>query len=297
MPKTANQIFAEKVAFLLEAEKTLDKAVIKWQRDMYELLLADYLPLFDYKEGFLLDTPKNSRLLLKIDNLFDSLQKALNKDVLGVFAADMLTSASMSADYYIALGFEESVISSLLTNKIDLEIRLGIKPDGTLDKRGYLYRLGKTTAVRQKLADYVVNSLTGDVSSANYAKGLKDMIVGTKALDTVGSMQKYFQDFAYDSYNEFDAVVNKQFATNLNLNHFIYEGSLIKTSRRFCQKRAGKPYSVEETKDWKNDPDLIDKKTKSSYKPLVERGRYRCRHFIKYITGGLYKRLKNGASK
>ena len=50
------------------------------------------------------------------------------------------------------------------------------------------------------------------------------------------------------------------------------------------EKRAGKVFSTEETKTWKNDPDLVEPKTKDTYSPLIERGRYNCRHWIDYIS-------------
>lgn len=294
MPKTPDEIFTEKVEHLLEAEKRLDKAVIAHQKKLYELILSEYLPRFELEEGVIVNSPANDALIGEIDKLFTKLEKAIYRDVIGIFAADLLKGVELSAEYYVALGFKKGVVNKLLRDKVRLEQRIGITSTGRLKKDGYLYKLGQTAQVRQELLDYVLKNLTGDTSFLDFQLGFRNLVIGNKrkkGLFTTGRLQKYFDQYAYDTFNQVDAVANKQLATNLQLEHFIYEGSLIGTSRKFCEKRAGKAFKVSETKKWKNDPDLIDKKTKDSYRPLIDRGRYRCRHFIKYITKELYEEL------
>lgn len=294
MPKTANDIFIEKVAHLTAAEKRLDKAVIVHQKKLYELILSEYLPRFELKDGVVIDSPANDALIGEIDKLFAKLEKAIYRDVIGIFAADLLKGAELSAEYYVALGFEKGVVSKLLRDKVRLEQRIGITSTGRLKKDGYLYKLGQTAQVRQELLGYVLKNLTGDTSFLDFQLGFRDLVVGNrrkKGLAVNGRLQRYFDQYAYDTFNQIDSVANKQLAVNLQLEHFIYEGSLIDTSRKFCEKRAGKAFKVSETKKWKDDPDLIDKKTKDNYRALIDRGRYRCRHFIKYITKELYDEL------
>jgi len=295
----ADKIHDRKVKFLQEALKGMDDSAIKWQSDLLELLLTEYFPLFDTKDGMLLDTAHNDTLINRIDSFIDKLQKALQRDILGQFAADLLKSTSFSADYYRALGFKKTVVDNVLNKKIHIERKLGFTPTGRLRKKGYLYRLGQGEEVRQKLKQYVIDSLLGDTDFLSFQLGFRNLVKGNKrkkGLATNGVLQKYFDQFAYDSFNMLDAATNKQFADNLDLQHFIYEGSIIDTTRPFCRKRAGKAFSIKETKNWKDDPDLIDKKNKDTYQPLIERGRFRCRHFIKYITETVYLALTQKAA-
>lgn len=292
MDRTPEDIFKEKIELLEKAETSMNSEVIKLQRAMYDLIIDEYLPQFDTKDGVVLNTDKNNRLINSIDNIFDKLQKNMQRDVLGVFVKSILESANLSAEYYEALGFKKTVVSDLLKNKVKLEERLGITPTGRLKKDGYLFRLGQTTQVRDELKTYVLNGLiNSDTSFLDFQLGFRNLVIGNKrqkGLATTGRLQRYFDQFAYDAFNSVDAATNKQLATNLGLNHLLYGGSLIDTSRRFCEKRAGRAFTIAETKKWKNDPDLIDKKTKNTYRPLIERGRYRCRHWIRYITETVY---------
>ncbi len=100
-------------------------------------------------------------------------------------------------------------------------------------------------------------------------------------------LQRYLRQYAYDSFNNVFEAGNNLAAQALGLEYFIYEGTVIDTTRPFCAKKAGKVFSTEEAKEWVNDADLIDKKTRGSYRPLIERGRYNCRHQIRYISDTL----------
>lgn len=297
---SAKDIFDNKLKRLASAEESLAAAVLKYQNSLYGLLASEYLPLFDVEDGVLANSPKNDRLIGQIDRYFDRLEKAMNRDILAPLFKGFLETAKLSAEYYNALGFKKAVVDKLLRDKIRLEAKLGVTPTGRLDKKGYLYRLGQTSQVRQELKEYVIKNLTGDTAFLDFQLGFRNLVVGNrrvKGLATQGALQRYFDQYAIDSFAQTDATVNKQFAHELQLKHFIYEGSLIKTSRAFCKKRAGEAFEVKETKTWKDDPDLIDKKTKDTYKPLIERGRYRCRHSIRYITEALYRELKGLPAK
>lgn len=299
MPSAAD-IFKDKIKHLTDSEAALVKAVIKYQADVYELIASEYLPQFDTENGVLLDTPKNANLIAQIDVYFDKLEKVVARDVLSPMVKNILDTVSLNAEYYIALGFKKTVVDTLFKDKFNLEAKLGITPTGRLNKNGYLYKLGQTQQVRQELKDYVIKSLTGDVPFLEFQLGFRNLVIGNKrvkGLNVDGSLKRYFDQYAIDAFSQTDAITNKQAANELQLDHFIYEGSIIKTTRPFCAKRAGKAFSVKETKNWKNDPDLVDKKTKDSYRPLVERGRYRCRHAIRYITKALYEELTGQKAK
>lgn len=296
----ADIIFNKKMAYIANALGDTAKSVQKYQTDLLNLLLAEYLPLFELKDGVIVSSTANDGLINKIDNYFNKLEKAMYRDVLGPFSKKLLESASLSAEYYVNLGFKKKVVDGILNNKVALERKLGITPTGRLRKGSYLYELGKTNQVRQELKDFVLTNLTGDTAYLDFQLGLRNLVKGNKrvkGLDTNGKLHRYFDQYAYDSFNSLDATANKQFAQNLGLEHFVYEGDIIDTTRAFCYKKAGKAFTVAESKLWVNDPDLIDKKTKDAYIPLVHRGRYRCRHFIKYITKVVYLFLKEQEAK
>lgn len=287
----ANDLFQAKVNFLLAAEKRLVTNVTAHQQKLFETLAKELLPLFEVSDGIVTYSSKNIGLINRFDAVFESLEDLLNKNVLNVFANDLIKTANFNIEYFVALGFQKVVVKELFENVADVRLFIGVDAKGVLDKKGYLYRLGRTAQVRDDLKNYVLTTLTSEVSFKDFQNGFKALVVGQPSKNVKGSLVKYFDQYAYDTFNVADAAISKQAAIGLGLKHFIYEGSTIKTTRDFCRKRAGKAYSVEESKTWVNDTTLTYS-PKSAYKPLINRGGYRCRHFIKYITEQLYNELK-----
>lgn len=285
--KKIDELFTLKSDFVLASEARFKTKIEGLQKTLLDLLFSEYVTKFDVKDGVLLDNDNNVTLLAEIDKVFEKFNTNFQQSVLNGYAKDLLKITELNADYFSqGLGFATDVVTDIVKNKINLDDKLGFTAKGNLKRDGYLYRLGETQPVRQELRQYVSSSLTSETSYAEYLKGFKDIVVGNENVN--GSLVKYYDQYAYDSFNQHDASSGQYLAQGLGLEHFMYEGSIIKTTRDFCVKRAGKVFTIKETKKWKNDPDLIDKKTKDRYKPLVERGRYRCRHFIKYITKELY---------
>ena len=113
-----------------------------------------------------------------------------------------------------------------------------------------------------------------------------------------GAIVNKYKSFVFDTYQQHDSATAKVFAENLNLQCFIYAGGLIDTSREFCEKRNGKVFTLDEAKEWIDDPTLPrtkeERKTGQvlNYDPVIDRGRWRCRHHINFIPNSWAIRLR-----
>lgn len=299
----ADKIFKKKEKFINDAIKKMDRKAVALQSRLMDILVKSYFSLFEVDDdGNVVNSVKNIALINKLDNLIDRIAKQLQRDVLGKFATSLLDSAVLSAEYYKALGFKSKTVDSILWNKLNLEKRIGLKPSGKLDKKGYLYRLGQTNQVRETLKNYVLTALDGNTPFASFQLGFRNLVIGNKrkkGLATNGALQSYFDQFAYDTFNQLDATTERTYADSFGLKHFVYQGSIIENSREFCKKRAGKAFTIKETENWKNDPTLPKLKggVIEPYNPLIDRGRFRCRHSIKYITEPAYNLIKKRQAK
>ena len=156
---------------------------------------------------------------------------------------------------------------------------------------GYLSRLGRNDLAREQIKNYLLTSIATKQGVAQFERGLRNIITTTKDID--GSIVGYWRQYAYDTYAKVREVDNLHFADELKLDWFVYQGGIIKTSRTFCIRKNGKVFSREEAqRDWPKDPTLIDKKHLATYKPLIDRGRNNCRHFLMWITEERANELK-----
>ena len=269
----------------------LTKKVDKAQSDFLTALIADYMGQFSLDEnGNLKPTVGNMRMAIRLDQFFDSFDKESLRAINTQYGLDMLKLTPLSERYYSALTGSDArdLVKSLTENVRFIEESIGIK-DGKIIKGGYLDNITRMPEVRQQVKDYVTSSVANKKGYSEYLRGMKEIMVGTQ--ERAGAFERYYRQFAYDTFNQTDAAINKHYADGLGLKWFIYTGSLIDTSRPFCRKRAGKVFNTDEANKWKCDPNLIGKpkgkKCDDSYNPLIERGRYNCRHTIRYISATL----------
>jgi hypothetical protein len=282
-----NKLYNRKENYITSKLKTLDKDVRRMQSNLLEMIMSDYAGKFDVKpDGTLKVTQKNMRLATEIEALMDRFNTLFQQSKLKRMANDMLKITDYSKDYYAGMGYSNELLESIDQGMGYISQSIGITDKGNIIKGSYLDSLSQNAEVRKELKEYVINSVASGKGYNDYLKGFKELVVGNQ--QTAGALQKYYSQFAYDSFNQVDASVNKHYADELQLEYFIYAGGIIDTTRPFCRKRAGKVFSVEETKKWKCDPDLIGKpkgvKCDDGYNALIERGRYRCRHSIRYIS-------------
>lgn len=275
---------------LSELIESLEKRVQGLQRALWREILEAFGELFGTDGKRLARGTKNvSASLAKLERLLDRFEGVQIAEELRLFAAELIEVGGLTVEYYEAT--DGRAKARAIEKSLNLlRAVIGIDGAGALIAGGYLDRLGKTEAARELLRSYVVNSIVSGRSLFDFRNGFRELIVGNP--DTDGALQRYWRQYAYDTYNKAHEVVNVSMADELNMSHFIYQGSIIPTSRQFCRKRAGKVFTRAQADTWKNDPDLIDPKTKDTYNPLIERGRYNCRHWINWISEDLAAELK-----
>ena len=279
---------------LSELLQSLDTRVQGMQRSLTRRFVEAVLEMFDFEGGKLKKTTKNIAALRKLERLFENFEREIIRRELALFAAELLEIGGLTVEYYEATS--PAAKAAAIKNSLELlRSVMGITADGGLVEGGYLDRLGKTVQVRETLRQYVVQSIVSKRSLNEFQRGFRDLVEGKPSID--GALQAYWRQYAYDTYNQAHEVVNVSMADELELQHFIYQGSIIPTSREFCRKKAGKVFTRQEALKWKNDPDLIDKKTAASYNPFIERGRYNCRHWLNWISQDLAEQLRPDLKK
>ena len=269
----------------------LNKALRGVEASLLRRILADILPLIGSKDGFFVGGIGNMAKANLIDRVFDELGKDEVNKILMEYADALLGISGKNAAYYYEIGVDREKVAAIAEDLSIIRGVIGITEKGELVRDGFLYRLGRSDAVRDSLKQYVLTSIASRQSLKTFQDGIKAMVKGGKDVD--GALVGYWNSYAYDAFSKVREVDNLHFKDEVGLKHFVYQGGIIKTSRAFCIKKNGKPFSEEEAKkNWPKDPDLIDKKHLSTYNPLIDRGRHNCRHFLMWISEDRYNELK-----
>lgn len=264
-------------------KKVLEKELRTAEASLYRRILADILPALGVEDGKLKSGVSNLAKANLIERVFDELGDNEMKPILKQFAEKLIEISGRNAEYYLLTGQDADKVERIAKDISHIRAIIGIDKNGELLNNGYLSRLGRNDFARERIKTYLLTSIATKQGVTQFERGLRSLITTTKDID--GSIVGYWRQYAYDTYAKIREVDNLHFADELKLNHFIYQGGLIKTSRAFCIRKNGKVFSRDEAlRDWPKDPTLIDQKHLATYKPLIDRGRNNCRHFLMWIT-------------
>lgn len=128
------------------------------------------------------------------------------------------------------------------------------------------------TAAQKRIAQGMYSSIAAGAEYSGLVKTIRGILTGYK--DVRGRpMAVYSKQFAFDAVMNFHNQVNLFKAEGLGIEHYLYVGDVMDTTRIFCEEKAGNVYSKEEIESW----DDMDWKGKAG-PPLQFRGGYNCRH-------------------
>lgn len=269
----------------------LERQLRTAEANILRRILADILPALKVESGVLKSTVSNFAKANLIERVFLEVEADDIKDIVRQFADALLEITGRNADYYLLTGLDEDKVKAIAKDATLIRTIVGLDEKGNLLNGGYLDRLAKSEAVREQVRQYILTSIATRQGVNSFEKGLRNLIQGTKEVD--GALRVFWRQYAFDTYAQVREIDNLHFAQELDLKWFVYQGGVIPTSRDFCKKKNGKVFSDQEAlRDWPKDPDLIDKKHAAQYRPLIDRGRYNCRHFLMWISEERAKELK-----
>jgi hypothetical protein len=263
-------------------------------------LIADIIPELDIKDGLIQDTSKNYKLIAQLDKTYKDFQ-ALSK---GIVLSQIITTTKKIADLsekYYSLVLSEvpdkfaKVVSD--ANKL-INLQIGLEGDKVF-KGGWLDSYFNSNTIGLDLKKLVSQAVTSNMDRKDLTTVLKDKITGTA--DYKGGLERQFNMYTYDLYQQYDAAYNTMIGNEFGFNYFIYQGGIIEDSRDFCVCHNNKVWSKEEMKDWPNwtpsqgeYPAGYEVKAKDlysvpsymnfpGYDPALNRGGYHCRHSLGWI--------------
>lgn len=308
LPKRLVAILDRKQAYIDAQRGKLENTVVKLQSKLLSDVIKEITPELDIIDGIIQDTPKNYRIISALDKVYKTFQSNSGVIVLNQISGTTSKIAGLTMDYFVSVGglperFEK-IIST--TDKL-MNLRIGLN-EGKLVRGGYLESFFKSDLIGLELKNMTSKAVTSGISLKDYVKSLHDTIVGH--YKSVGGLERQFQRYAYDLYQQYDAAYNQTLGNEFGFTYFIYQGGLITDSRDFCAAHNNKVWTIEEMKAWpiwtpaKGEyPAGYEVKAKdiyavpsylgyAGYDPGIDRGGYNCRHSLGWIGQQLAEELR-----
>lgn len=136
--------------------------------------------------------------------------------------------------------------------------------------------------------------ITQGLSAGEIADKLDGIMNGTNTALGIVENYNFYQIRVQDTFAEYDRRLSNEYAGQLKLNYFIYQGGEIKTTRQFCEERNGNVYTREEGEAF----NLLDWEGKKvGHRFFIDCGGYNCRHYLDWISYELAVQLRPDIKK
>lgn len=294
---TAEELASIRARFIEDRQDALTSLGQKLQRKIVDMLVEKFVQEFERTDGNLVLNGKNIRATAALDAIFDEFMRSEQVKLVLQFAKDINKITDLNIQYFATFtDRKDKFLKSAEKVKELMRLRLGVSPNSDLYRGGFLDSFIRDTTLRAQAKFLILHGVTAQLPMNKVIDDLKRNVMGPAGVD--GAIVSKYKTFLFDTYQQHDGATQKTFAEDLGLKCFLYAGGLIDTSREFCQERNGKVFTLEEAQDWINDPHLPrtkeERKTGQvlNYNPIIDRGRWRCRHHINFIPNSWAIRLR-----
>jgi len=310
LPKRISELLLRKQKYIDSQRDKLESSVIRLQSKLFSDIIAELIPELDVKDGIIQETIKNYRLLSVLDKTYRDFQTASSQVVLNQIVNTTSKISTLSTGYFevilsgdMPVRFDKIIES---TNKL-INLKIGLD-GGKLQRGGFLQSFFDSNTIGTELKQMTSKAVTSNMDMKDYVKLLKDKIIGVD--ESAGLMERQFQRYAYDIYQQYDAAYNLVLGNEFGFEYFVYQGGLMNDSRDFCAAHNNKVWSIEETEGWATwtpaqgqYPEGYEVKAKDlnavpsylgypGYDAMIDRGGYNCRHSLGWINTELALKMR-----
>lgn len=143
----------------------------------------------------------------------------------------------------------------------------------TLADGSYQEYLGLSGAAKNQVTQAMYNHVIAGDSFSDLVNTINGALVGTAAKSVTGRpLAQYARLYARDQIMNFHNDVMLKKASDIEMDHFLYFGTIMGGTRKFCRRRVGNVYTKKEIDSWKY------KWQGKSGPAFTHRGGYNCRH-------------------
>ncbi|MDQ3047651.1 MAG: hypothetical protein M3R27_08900 [Bacteroidota bacterium] len=288
---TRKEISKIRAEFITLQEKRIKRKITGQEKALYDKLVELYLE----------NNPKGSAATLqslnKIEKEIAIILSSAQPEILMSYVQASKQLNNLSEMYFATLVSPERLIQ--IKEKADkvIDKKFGLLPDGSLKEGGFIDRAMKDPKIQKDIIKNVRKAIANGADLEAVKNTFREIIAASP--EEAGILQKYYNTISKDILSRIDNGNNKIYADELDLQHAVYQGGLIRTSRSLCLKNNGKIFTREQIEDLRNDPfikEMFSGKM-NEYDPFEQPGGYGCLHSWDWITADLVKGILRSQNK
>lgn len=290
MDKQLKKLIDERDLTISRINEELERTISGTQKK----LLEDFMTGFADKlqtdgNGVVLNNTYNRNLLLSLDKMFSDFTKKNAPVLIHEIISGVGSIMDFNSRFYSNFEGEAKLLPIRKKVRENVGAWLGLK-DGEASENGYLRTLVESDTARSAIKNVAMKTILSQDGFFTSKQKLRDLIDGDD--ERMGAMQKYYRNFTYDLYSQVDRATAKTYADGLKFEFAIYEGGLIDSSRKFCQKHNGQVFHKSEIAKFK-----LTEAEPPNYNPFTDLGGHGCRHHLNWIPNSLAFMMRPDARK
>lgn len=272
---------SQRVKLIAKLDKQFAKEVARLEAAFAKHVQEFFAENLDVVDGKVVNSAKNYAKTNGLQNVAKIFAREEGAKMSRKVAVGFAHLIDLNTDYFagkttVAKGLRAKVKKGLLA-RYGIKV---VKGELTLLDGGWVKNLGNIAEPFARVQQIGISAVSQGVPLKTLKRSIALAAVDTGARSIVHHMNTN----AKDAYSQFDRKVQEQYADELDLFCFIYEGGLIDTSRQFCDDRNGKVFTRLEAEGWA----LLEWNGKNKdYEGLRDMGGHNCRHHPSFISNEL----------
>jgi hypothetical protein len=275
----------KRLNFADSAQNEIEKAVQEAERFLYGFTVDWAIGNIEVESNRITYTSSNlskvQALSRAISREWDRLKSGLMRSILAI--GERLLGLNL--EYFKAISEDadsfESVARRNALLKWGYDTATGQAVEG-----GYLSGVFDSVEIGQRVGRLMNRAIAGQMKLSDFRKIFKNIFVsGVRP----GLILAQFRRFSHDLFITLDRATQREYSLKLGLTYAVYSGTVIESSRPFCEARVNKCFTSSEIESWKD----IDFQGKPPiYDPFIDCGGYNCRHHLSFVSDELGKLLR-----
>ena len=282
MPEKASEIGKKQSRWAAESHDALMRAVRLGQAALFERLI-DWTNKIETDGRQIKFTARNLGKVGQVLKIVDSFFKSFQKTVMGFIRRAFGQTLELNKGYFAEMNPARSVEDE--ARRVTL-LRWGFDVDkNEMLPGGYFQKLFSSQAIAQRIAEQVNRAMAMKMPLGEFRKLFRSVLVGKPGS---GMLERYFNTNTFDLFQRLDRSVQNIYAERLGLNYAVYSGTVMDTTRPFCEARVNKVFSRKQIAGW---ADLQFAGKPKMYDPFMDCGGFNCRHHLSWVSDEVAKYL------
>lgn len=281
---TQDEAWNDKERHNREYEKRHNKRLRALERKVFEIIITELEKTLKLSGDQVLDQISNINVNKALNDAFVQV-KGEHRKMMGEMVRELIKGSSLSGKYFrlLASNSDRYRATRQRAQSYALQawgIRLNEEGKAVIQGGGFLDTLIEDNFLRKQVQREAMSTVISGGSFGELSTRLRRLMDG--APGETGAFQRYYNVHAYDFLQQVDRKENEEYARGLELKAFVYAGTTIGETRKFCRARVNEVFLINETKKWKRL--RWSGKPKNGYAPLKDLGGYNCRHIARFIS-------------